>query len=91
MNGYLDLTKSNNSESINTFSTPLRWAPATAIVAGAIYTVEDIRRRAERTKNEQKDKNLEKLTLVQEHKDHFNQIEYARSSTGRRYAFPIVV
>ena len=89
LKGYLDLTKSNNNESINTFSTSLRWAPAMAIVAGAVYIIEDIRRREERIKNEPNDKNLEELTLVQEHKDHFNQIEYARSSTGRRYAFPI--
>lgn len=73
------VTKSNNSDSINTFSTSLRWAPAMAMVAGAVYTMEDVRRK-EGSKSVQNDKNLEKLTVVQEYEDHFNQIEYASST-----------
>lgn len=62
-----------------------------AIVAGAVYTIEDVKKRPE-AKNVRNDKNVEKLTLVQRvsTKIIFNQIEYARSSTGR-YSFPIVV
>lgn len=65
-----------------------------AIVAGAVYTIEDGRKSPEAKKNVRNEKNVEKLTLVQRVRSTkiiFNQIEYARSPTGRRSSFPIVV
>lgn len=55
-----------------------------AIVAGAVYTMEDVRKSLE-AKKWRNDKNVEKLTLVQRVQSTkiifiFNQIEYARTS-----------
>jgi hypothetical protein len=43
-----------------------------AIIAGAVYTIEDVRKSPE-ANNVRNDKNIEKLTLVQrvEYKDYF--------------------
>ena len=45
-----------------------------AMVAGAVYKMEEVRREG-RSNSVQNDKNLEKLTVVQEYEDHFNQIK----------------